>query len=160
MKNKRTVNILTLARAPLAILSDKERYMVLKDLLIAEDRVFGDRMSLFLIVNSILLVGFSQLKLQIPVITLIGMVLDLIWFYVGWMSYKAHLFWSDEMVVLEERAEGTMMANLQGIIGKRRDRYPKVMPLKKWHIMSSTAILSKALPILFFVMWTYLLLMG
>jgi hypothetical protein len=42
-----------------------QRYDVLKDLLIAEDRVFGDRMNIFLVVNSIMLVAFGQFNLAL-----------------------------------------------------------------------------------------------
>src|SRR3990172_6628533 len=70
-----------------------QRYDVLKDLLIAEDRVFGDRMNIFLVVNSIMLIAFGQFKVPGFVIPALGVVIDLIWLYVGSLTLSAHNFW-------------------------------------------------------------------
>src|SRR4030067_2504243 len=100
-----------------------QRYDVLKDLLIAEDRVFGDRMNIFLVVNSIMLIAFGQFKVPGFVIPALGVVIDLIWVYVGSLTLSAHNFWRDEMLKLEEEMFGEN-ADKFGIVTRRREFSP------------------------------------
>src|SRR3972149_5576372 len=100
-----------------------QRYDVLKDLLIAEDRVFGDRMNIFLVVNSIMLIAFGQFKVPGFVIPALGVVIDLIWLYVGSLTLSAHNFWRDEMLKLEQEMFGEN-ASSQGIVTRRGAFYP------------------------------------
>ena len=130
-----------------------QRYDVLKDLLIAEDRVFGDRMNIFLVVNSIMLVAYGQFKLPAFVLPLLGTFLDLIWLYVGSLTLSAHRFWSDEMVDLEKEFFGKD-ASTQGILTKRREFYPRLARITK---TASTGTLAYILPTVFLAMWVYLL---
>jgi hypothetical protein len=130
-----------------------QRYDVLKDLLIAEDRVFGDRMNIFLVVNSIMLVAYGQFKLPAFVLPLLGAFLDLIWLYVGSLTLSAHRFWSDEMEAMEREFFGKN-ADTEGILSKRRIFYPRLARIAK---TSSTESLAYILPTVFLAMWVYLL---
>jgi hypothetical protein len=130
-----------------------QRYDVLKDLLIAEDRVFGDRMNIFLVVNSIMLIAFGQFKVPGFIIPSLGVVIDLIWLYVGSLTLSAHNFWRDEMLKLEQEMFGENASSL-GIVTRRRAFYPW---LGKITGFSSTESLAYLLPLAFMAIWVYLL---
>jgi hypothetical protein len=130
-----------------------QRYDVLKDLLIAEDRVFGDRMNIFLVVNSIMLIAYGQFKLPGFVIPALGVLLDLIWLYVGSLTLSAHNFWRDEMLKLEQEMFGEEAPSL-GIVTRRREFYPRLARMTRF---SSTESLAFILPLAFMAIWVYLL---
>src|SRR4030066_415621 len=129
------------------------QYEVLKDLIIAEDRVFGDRMNIFLVVNSIMLLSVAQVKIPGFIIPLLGIVLDLIWLYVGSLTLSAHNFWRDELIKLEKVTLGEETLQ-EGIFTKRRQHYPQ---LGKLTGLSATETLTYILPSAFLLMWVFLL---
>ncbi len=133
---------------------NQKQYEILTDLLIAEDRVFGDRMNIFLVVNSIMLLSVAQVKIPGFIVPLLGIVIDLIWLYVGSLTLSAHNFWRDELIKLEKEGLGEDKALIEGIFTKRRQHYPK---LGKFFGLSATETLTYILPCAFLLMWVYLL---
>jgi len=129
------------------------QYEVLKDLIIAEDRVFGDRMNIFLVVNSLMLLSVAQIHIPGFIVPILGIILDLIWLYVGSLTLSAHNFWRDELIKLEKETLGERDLQ-EGIFTKRRQHYPK---LGKLTGLSATETLTYILPSAFLLMWMYLL---
>ena len=130
------------------------QYEVLKDLIIAEDRVFGDRMNIFLVVNSLMLLSVAQIRIPGFIVPILGIVLDLIWLYVGSLTLSAHNFWRDELIKIEKETLGEEKALQVGIFTKRRQLYPK---WGKFIGLSATETLTYILPCAFLLMWVYLL---
>ena len=130
------------------------QYEVLKDLIIAEDRVFGDRMNIFLVVNSLMLLSVAQIRIPGFIVPILGIILDLIWLYVGSLTLSAHNFWRDELIKLEKESLGEKKALQEGIFTKRRQHYPKFGKLTG---LSATETLTYILPSAFLLMWVYLL---
>ena len=130
------------------------QYEVLKDLIIAEDRVFGDRMNIFLVVNSLMLLSVAQIHIPGFIVPILGIILDLIWLYVGSLTLSAHNFWRDELIKIEKETLGEKKALQEGIFTKRRQHYPK---LGKLTGLSATETLTYILPSAFLLMWVYLL---
>jgi len=130
------------------------QYEVLKDLIIAEDRVFGDRMNIFLVVNSLMLLSVAQIRIPGFIVPILGIILDLIWLYVGSLTLSAHNFWRDELIKIEKETLGEEKALQVGIFTKRRLHYPK---LGKFTGLSATETLTYILPSAFLLMWVYLL---
>ena len=130
------------------------QYEVLKDLIIAEDRVFGDRMNIFLVVNSLMLLSVAQIRIPGFIVPILGIILDLIWLYVGSLTLSAHNFWRDELIKIEKETLGEKKALQEGIFTKRRLHYPKFGKLTG---LSATETLTYILPSAFLLMWVYLL---
>ena len=129
------------------------QYEVLKDLIIAEDRVFGDRMNIFLVVNSLMLLSVAQIRIPGFIVPILGIILDLIWLYVGSLTLSAHNFWRDELIKIEKETLGEKTLQ-EGIFTKRRQLYPKLGKLTR---LSATETLTYILPSAFLLMWVYLL---
>ena len=130
------------------------QYEVLKDLIIAEDRVFGDRMNIFLVVNSLLLLSVAQIEIPGFIVPILGIIVDIIWLYVGSLTLSAHNFWRDELIKLEKESLGEKGALQEGVFTKRRKHYPK---MGKVMGLSATETLTYVLPSAFLLMWIYLL---
>ena len=130
------------------------QYEVLKDLIIAEDRVFGDRMNIFLVVNSLMLLSVAQIHIPGFIVPILGIILDLIWLYVGSLTLSAHNFWRDELIKIEKETLGEEKASQVGIFTKRRQHYPKLGKLTR---LSATETLTYILPSAFLLMWVYFL---
>lgn len=119
----------------------------LKDLLIGDDRTLGDRMNIFLFINSVLLIGYAQLHLQTIVIPVVGLIINLVWGYVAQVSLSSHKFWHEEIIKVEKKLFGNWN---RGIIWKKSNtgRF-------RW---SSTESIAVVPPLAFILIWIYLLI--
>jgi len=127
---------------------DIDKYNIVINTSIGDDRVFGDRTNIFLLVNSIMFIGANYFATLRPLISGAGVVLGILWFYISHLSLKAHRFWTNELIELETK----MFENphQDGLFTKKKDQ-------TRFGI-GSTNLMARALPMLFFIMWTYLLL--
>lgn len=130
-------------------------YSMLKDFLLIEDRVISDRIQIFLVINSLLLLSYKLGEVSGGVISILGMVLSLMWAYVANRSLESHHFLGDLMVEIEVKWFGKRGAIRKGIISRKRAESPKLMG----HVdISSTWVLSRLLPAIFTILWAVLFL--
>ncbi len=87
-------------------------------------------------------------------VPLLGIVVDLIWLYVGSLTLSAHKFWRGELVKIEKETLGEAKAYREGIFTKRQAHYPWIGKLTG---LSATETLTYILPSAFLLMWIYLL---
>lgn len=125
-----------------------DKYHIVINTSIGDDRVFGDRTNIFLLVNSIMFIGANYFDTLKPLISGAGVVLGVLWFYISHLSLKAHKFWINELIALETK----MFENphRDGLFTKKKDQ-------TRFGI-GSTNLMARALPLLFFGMWAYIIM--
>ena len=128
-------------------------YIVLKDFLIGEDRIFSDRTQIMLVVNSLLLLGYKQGEISAIIISLLGISLDVIWIYIAHRSLESHQFWGNQMEEIEKKWYGNLWACKKGLISMKRSENTKL--IGKFDL-SSTWSLARLLPSLFILLWVIL----